>query len=72
MIDLTQVTFMSSTDLQALIDVALAAQGRCEPLPVVVDHTRPVMRPLKTTGLDRYFALRDTVDDVPRYRNEPD
>ena len=71
-IDLTQVMFMSSTGLQAFIDVALAAQGRCEPLPVVVDHTRPVMRPMKTTGLDGYFALLDTVDDVPRYRNEPD
>ena len=70
-IDLTQVMFMSSTGLQALIDVALAAQGRCEPLQVVVDP-RPVMRPMKATGLDGYFALLDTVDDVQRYRNEPD
>jgi len=67
-IDLTKVMFLSSTGLQALVDVALAAQGRCQPLPVVVDHTHPVIRPLKITGLDEFFALFDTVDDVLRDR----
>ncbi|MBV8992834.1 MAG: STAS domain-containing protein [Pseudonocardiales bacterium] len=65
-IDLTQVRFMSSTGLQALVDVALAAQGRCEPLPVVVDRTHPVMRPLKTTGLDELFAVLNTVEEALR------
>ncbi|MCA1835221.1 MAG: STAS domain-containing protein [Actinobacteria bacterium] len=68
-IDLTQVRFMSSTGLQALVDVALAAQGRCEPLPVVVDRTHPVMRPLKTTGLDEFFAVLNTVGEVLRSVN---
>ena len=63
-IDLTKVTFISSTGLQALVDIALAAQGQCGPLRLVVDHTRPVIHPLKITGLDELFALFDTVNDA--------
>lgn len=63
-IDLTEVTFLSSEGLQALVEVTQTAQRRREPLPVVVDHTRPVIRPIQVTGLDDVLALFDTVEDA--------
>jgi anti-sigma B factor antagonist len=63
-IDLTQVTFLGSQGLQALVDVTLAAQRRRKPLPIVVDHTRPVICPMEVTGLDDVLALFNTVEDV--------
>lgn len=63
-IDLTQVTFMDSKGLQALVDVTKAAQRRREPLRIVVDNTRPVIRPIEVTGLDDVLALFDTIGDA--------
>jgi len=63
-IDLTEVTFLSSQGLQALVEVTLAAQQRREPLAIVVDHTRPVLHPIKVTGLDDVLALFNTVEDA--------
>jgi len=63
-IDLTEVRFISSTGLQALVDVAEAMQGRREPLRIVVDHARPVIHPLKITGLAEILALFDTVEQA--------
>jgi anti-sigma B factor antagonist len=63
-IDLTEVTFLSSQGLQALVDATVAAQRRREPLRIVVDHTRPVIRPIELTGLDDVLSLFDTVDDA--------
>jgi anti-sigma B factor antagonist len=63
-IDLTKVTFLSSQGLQALIDVTQAAQQRRTPLLLVVDHTRPVIRPIELTGLDDILALFHTVEDA--------
>jgi anti-sigma B factor antagonist len=63
-IDLTNVTFISSTGLQALVDIAQAMQQRPEPLRLVVDHTRPVVHPLKITGLHEFLALFNTVNDA--------
>ena len=63
-IDLTEVTFLSSQGLQALVEVTWAAQRRREPLPIVVDHTRPVVRPIEVTGLDEVLALFNTVEDA--------
>src|SRR2546423_586609 len=51
-IDLTEVTFLASQGLQALVDATQAAQQWREPLRIVVDHTRPVIRPIQVTGLD--------------------
>lgn len=65
-IDLTDVTFLSSTGLQALVEVTQAARRRRQPLRIVVDHTRPVIRPLKLTGLDDVLALFNTIDDALR------
>jgi anti-sigma B factor antagonist len=50
--------------LQALVDVTQAAQRRREPLRIVVDHNRPVIRPIEVTGLDEVLALFDTVEDA--------
>ncbi len=63
-IDLTEVTFLSSEGLAALVDVTQTAQLRREPLPVVVDHTRPVIRPIEITGLDDVLALFNTLEDA--------
>ena len=63
-IDLTPVTFMDSRGLQALVDATQAAQRQREPLRIVVDHTRPVIRPIQVTGLDAVLALYDTVEDA--------
>jgi anti-sigma B factor antagonist len=65
-IDLTQVTFMDSRGLQALVDVTQATQQRREPLRIVVDHTRPVIRPIQVTGLDKVLALFDTIEEALR------
>jgi anti-sigma B factor antagonist len=63
-LDLTEVTFLSSQGLQALVDVTQAAQRRREPLRIVVDNTRPVIRPIELTGLDNVLALFDTVEEA--------
>jgi anti-sigma B factor antagonist len=63
-IDLTEVTFLGSQGLQALVDVTRAAQRRREPLRIVVDNTRPVIRPIELTRLDNVLALFDTVEDA--------
>jgi anti-sigma B factor antagonist len=61
-IDLTEVTFLGSQGLQALFDVAQAVRRRGEPLRIVVDHNRLVIRRMQLTGLDDVLALFDTVD----------
>ena len=65
-IDLTDVSFLGSQGLQALVDATLAARQRREPLRLVVDHTRPVIRPIELTGLDDTLALFHTVDQALR------
>lgn len=54
MLDLTDVTFLGSPGLRALFDSAAEAvhhRGH-RPLRVIVDHTRPVVRPIEILGLD--------------------
>ncbi len=63
-IDLTEVTFLGSPGLQALVDATRAAQHRREPLRIVVDHRRPVIRPIELAGLDDILALYHTVDQA--------
>lgn len=60
-IDLTDVTFLGSPGLQALVEATEAARHRREPLRIVVDNTRPVIRPIQITGLGEVLALFDTV-----------
>ena len=63
-LDLTGVDFLSSSGLGLL--VALHDDGRDlgAPLRVVVDPTRPVIRPIRTMGLDEVLSLYRTVDEA--------
>ena len=45
-IDMTEVEFLDQAGLSALVTAHRAAQRQDEPLRVVVDHNRPVVRPL--------------------------
>ena len=63
-IDLTGVSFMDSRGLQVLVDVTQAAQRQRELLRIVVDHVRPVIRPIEVTGLDEVLALFDSIEDA--------
>lgn len=63
-IDLTDVTFLGSHGLTALVEASQAAHRRREPLRVVVDHTRPVIRPIQLAGLDDVLALHHTLDQA--------
>jgi anti-sigma B factor antagonist len=67
-IDLTDVEFLDHAGLSALVDAHRAAERQDEPLRIVVDHNRPVVRPLEITGLERVLAL---YDDVPEALGEP-
>lgn len=63
-VDLSEVSLLGSAGLAALVEAALAAERRQEPLRVVVDHTRPVIRPLEATGLDQVLRLYHSVSDA--------
>jgi anti-sigma B factor antagonist len=65
-LDLTNVRFLGSVGLRTLRDSAHeAVQHRgVEPLRVVVDQQRPVIRPIEITGLDQILALYHTVDEA--------
>jgi len=63
-IDLTGVTFLGSPGLQALVNATRAASRRGEPLRIVVDANRSVIRPIRLTGLDDVLALFPTVEEA--------
>jgi anti-sigma B factor antagonist len=56
-IDMTHVSFLSSAGLGALVAAYHRAGQHGEPLRVVVDHARPVLRPLQLSGLDQVLTL---------------
>jgi anti-sigma B factor antagonist len=65
-LDLTHVRFLGSTGLRTLRESAQEAihhQG-LQPLRVVVDQARPVIRPIEIVGLDQILALYHTVDEA--------
>ncbi|MFL6145712.1 MAG: STAS domain-containing protein [Labedaea sp.] len=63
-LDLTEVGFLGSAGLSALVKTASTAEHREQPLGIVVDSNRPVIRPLQVTGLDEVLALFHTVDEA--------
>ena len=63
-LDLTRVALLASAGLSAMWEARQLAERLDEPLRVVVDHARPVLRPLQMTGLDRWFELYHTVPDA--------
>lgn len=65
-LDLTHVRFLGSSGLRTLRDSGLEAASHegYRPLRVVVDHTRPVIRPIEIVGLDQILALYHSVEDA--------
>jgi anti-sigma B factor antagonist len=64
-LDLTEVGFLGSAGLRALLDSAAEAVTRGhQPLRVVVDENRPVVRPIEIVGLDNVLALYHSVGDA--------
>ena len=65
-VDLTDVTLLGSPGLQILRDSAGEAvhhQG-LRPLRIVVDETRPVVRPIEIVGLDQILSLYHRIADA--------
>lgn len=63
-VDLTAVTYLGSAGLTALVDATREAAARQEPLRIVVDANRPVIRPIEITGLDRVLHLYHSVEEA--------
>jgi anti-sigma B factor antagonist len=65
-VDLSAVRFLGSAGLRMLFDSAAEAvnQRGYQPLRIVVDHTRPVIRPIEIVGLDNVLALYESVSDA--------
>jgi len=71
-LDLSTVGFLGSPGLRALFDGASEADRRQrQPLRVVVDHSRPVIRPIEIVGLDNVLALYHEVDEALRGGEPP-
>jgi anti-sigma B factor antagonist len=65
-LDLTEVRFLGSAGLRTLLDSAAEAVTHrgYQPLRVVVDENRPVVRPIEIVGLDNVLALYHSVGDA--------
>lgn len=65
-VDLSAVRFLGSAGLRMLFDSAAEAVDKRgqQPLRIVVDHTRPVIRPIEIVGLDNVLALYESVSDA--------
>jgi len=63
-IDLSEVSFFGSPGIAVLIDAETAARTGGRLLRVVVDHRRPVIRPLTIMGLTGHLTLFHRLDDA--------
>ena len=61
-LDMLGVQFLSSSGLGVLVSLNDQARGMGTALRIAVDSGRPVIRPIRTMGLDDVLALFDTVD----------
>ncbi|MCP3803109.1 STAS domain-containing protein [Allokutzneria sp. A3M-2-11 16] len=68
-VDLTEVTFLGSAGLTALLDATVRARARRASLRIVVDGNHAVIRPIEITGLDRELALFHSVDEALQARS---
>lgn len=65
-VDLAGVRFLGSAGLGALADSAAEAirHRGAAPLRIVVDDSRPVIRPIQLANLDQVLALYSSVPDA--------
>ncbi|WP_214405128.1 STAS domain-containing protein [Pseudonocardia lacus] len=63
-LDMLGVEFLSSSGLGVLVSLNDEARSIGTPLRVVVDQDRPVMRPIRTMGLDDVLSIFGTVDEA--------
>jgi anti-sigma B factor antagonist len=65
-VDLAEIGFLGSAGLRVLRDAASEAVNRrgLDQLRVVVDHSRPVIRPIEIVGFDQFLTLFHTVEDA--------
>jgi len=56
-IDLANVIYMASTGIAVLMDARWSAEQRAKSLRIVVGEANAVLRPLRTTGVDRLLAV---------------
>jgi anti-sigma B factor antagonist len=63
-VDLTEVAFLGSAGLTALMQATEHARHRREPLRIVVDGNQLVIRPIEVTGLDHLLALYHSVEEA--------
>lgn len=63
-VDLTRVAFLDSAGLDALVRATEHGEEIGEPLRIVVDDHRPVLRPIQITGLEHRLALYYSVGDA--------
>ncbi len=63
-LDLTHVRFLGGHGLSALLKATRAAENLRQPLRIVVDSNRPVIRPIEITGLEEFLALYHSVEEA--------
>ncbi|MGB3440507.1 MAG: STAS domain-containing protein [Actinophytocola sp.] len=63
-VDLTDVTYLGSAGLTALLEASRDAEARQERLRIVVDGNRPVIRAIELTGLDQVLHLYHSIDEA--------
>lgn len=62
-VDLSEVAFLDSTGLGALVEARAAATEAGGALPIVCNQER-ILKLFTITGLDGVFAIHSTVDDA--------
>jgi anti-sigma B factor antagonist len=65
-LDLTRVRFFGTAGISTLVETIRAA-GQAEKYPalrIVVNNSRPVIRPIQISGLDGLLALYPTIEDA--------
>jgi anti-sigma B factor antagonist len=67
-LDLSRVRFLASSGLRVLLEMTQEGVRQHEPLYIVVDQARPVIRPIQVAGLRRRLELFHSVDDAVAHR----
>jgi anti-anti-sigma factor len=65
-VDLSQVTFLSSMGIRALISAAKARQANGGRMVLLVDGSDVVVRTLEATGVDELIPVYDDAEDAER------